>query len=152
MEGILKGHLVQLSCSEEGHLQLQQAAQSPVQPDLERLQGRSIHLLSGQLVPVPHRPSSKKPLPYIPSKSLLFPFETISPCPITTDPAKEPVPKTYCSSQFIHLSTHSAPNCRSLQLAESGPENSDPTWKKLEPRLSLSVLLLRRQLYSAGCS
>ena len=33
LEGILKGHLVPLPCSEQGHLQLDQAAQSPVQSD-----------------------------------------------------------------------------------------------------------------------
>ena len=39
LEGTLKGHLVQLPCNEQGHLQLEQVAQSPVQPDLECLQG-----------------------------------------------------------------------------------------------------------------
>jgi len=42
-EGTLKGHLVQLPCREQEHLQLDQGAQSPVQPDLECLQGQSIH-------------------------------------------------------------------------------------------------------------
>ena len=35
LEGTLKGHLVQLPCNEQEHLQLDQGAQSPVQPDLE---------------------------------------------------------------------------------------------------------------------
>ena len=30
-----KGHLLQLPCNEQGHLQLDQVAQSPMQPDLE---------------------------------------------------------------------------------------------------------------------
>ena len=47
LEGTLKGHLIQLPCNEQGHLQLDQGAQSPVQPDLECLQGWSIHHLSG---------------------------------------------------------------------------------------------------------
>jgi len=38
LEGNFKGHLVQLLCSEQGHLQLDQVAQSSVQPDLECLQ------------------------------------------------------------------------------------------------------------------
>jgi len=47
LEGALKGHLVQLSYNECGHLQLYQVAQSPIQPDLECLQGQAIHLLLG---------------------------------------------------------------------------------------------------------
>ena len=43
-EGTLKGHLVQLPCTEQGHLQLDQVAQSPIQPDLECLQGWGILL------------------------------------------------------------------------------------------------------------
>ena len=39
LEGTFKGHLVQPSCNEQGHLQLDQVAQSPVQPDLEYFQG-----------------------------------------------------------------------------------------------------------------
>ena len=39
LEGTFKGHLVQLPCSDQGHLQLDQVAQSPIQPDLECLQG-----------------------------------------------------------------------------------------------------------------
>ena len=38
--GTFKGHLVQLPCSEQGHLQLHQVAQSPIQADLECLQGQ----------------------------------------------------------------------------------------------------------------
>ncbi|KAK4813629.1 hypothetical protein QYF61_014389, partial [Mycteria americana] len=41
---------------EQGHLQLDQVAQSPVQPDLEGFQGWGIYHLSGQPVPVPHHP------------------------------------------------------------------------------------------------
>ena len=48
--------------------------------------------LSGQPVPVPHSLYCRKLLPYGWSKSPLFWVETISPCPITADPAKEPVP------------------------------------------------------------
>jgi len=38
LEETLKGHLVQLPCIEQGHLQLHQVAQRPIQPDLECLQ------------------------------------------------------------------------------------------------------------------
>ena len=66
MEGTLKGHLVQFPCNEQGHLQLSQVAQNLFQPDLECLQGWGIHLLSGQLVPLPHHPYCKllKPRSY----------------------------------------------------------------------------------------
>jgi len=47
LEGTLKGCLVQLPCTEQGHLQLHQVAQSPVQLDLGRLQGWGIHHFSG---------------------------------------------------------------------------------------------------------
>jgi len=36
LEETLRGHLVQPLCSKQGHLQLGQVAQSPVQPGLER--------------------------------------------------------------------------------------------------------------------
>ncbi|KAK4830334.1 LOW QUALITY PROTEIN: hypothetical protein QYF61_010098 [Mycteria americana] len=39
---------------EQGHLQLGQVAQSPIQPDLECFQGWGLHYLSGQPIPVPH--------------------------------------------------------------------------------------------------
>ena len=56
MEGTLQCHLVQFPCNEQGHLQLDQVAQSPVQPDLWCLQGQGIYHLSGQPVSVPHHP------------------------------------------------------------------------------------------------
>ena len=46
LEGTLESDRVQLSCNEQGHLQLDQVAQSPVQPDLGCLQGQGIHHLS----------------------------------------------------------------------------------------------------------
>ena len=35
LEGAFKGHLVQLLCNEQGHLQLDKIAQSPIQPVLK---------------------------------------------------------------------------------------------------------------------
>ena len=78
-----KGHLDQLRCSEQGHLQLHQVAQSPIQPDLGCLQRQDIHHLSRQPVPVPHCPYCKALLPYILSKSSFFQLKTTSPCPVT---------------------------------------------------------------------
>ncbi|KAK4824075.1 hypothetical protein QYF61_010586, partial [Mycteria americana] len=45
-------------CNEQGHLQLDQVAQSLIQPDLECSQGWGICHLSGQPVPVFHHPHS----------------------------------------------------------------------------------------------
>jgi len=42
LEGTFKDHLVQPPCSEQGHLQLDQVAQSPIQPDPECFQGWGI--------------------------------------------------------------------------------------------------------------
>jgi len=56
LEGTLKGHLVQLPCNEQGHLQLDQGAQSPIQPDLVYLQGQDFHHLARQPVPVSDHP------------------------------------------------------------------------------------------------
>ena len=55
-EGTFKGRLVQSPCNEQGYLQLDQVAQSSIQPDLECFQGWGIYHLSGQPVPVFHHP------------------------------------------------------------------------------------------------
>jgi len=49
------------------------------------------HHLSGQPVPVLHRPQHENLCPYIQPKSPLFDFETISPCPIRTESTQESV-------------------------------------------------------------
>jgi len=65
LEGTFRGHLAQPPCSEHGYVQLDQAAQSPVQPGLECFQGWGLHYFSGQPVPVFHHLYRKKFLPYI---------------------------------------------------------------------------------------
>jgi len=92
LEGTVKGHLVQLPCSEQGHAQLNQVAQGLIQPHLESLQGWGINHISRQFVPVPHQPHCKSLFPYIQPKSPLFELEAISPCSVNTDSAKESVP------------------------------------------------------------
>ena len=62
-KGPLKVILFQLPCHEQGHIPLDQVAQSPVQPDLECFQGWGSYHLSGQLVPVFHYHHCKKFLP-----------------------------------------------------------------------------------------
>jgi len=49
LEGTHKDHPVQPPCSEQGHLQQDQSAQSSVQFDLECLQRQSIHLWATSL-------------------------------------------------------------------------------------------------------
>jgi len=83
--------LVQLTRSEQGHPQLDQVAQCPVQPGLECFQGQDFHHISGQPVPVTHHLHCRRLFPSIQPVATLFQFETISPCPITTEPAKESV-------------------------------------------------------------
>ena len=46
LEGTFKGHVAQLPCNKQGHLQLHQVAQSLVQPNLACLQGWDFHHLS----------------------------------------------------------------------------------------------------------
>ncbi len=49
-----------------------QAAQGPIQPGLEHLQGWGTHNLSGQTVPLPNYPLSKEFPPNVQPKSLIF--------------------------------------------------------------------------------
>jgi len=65
LEGTFRGPLAQPPCSEQGHLQPDQVAQSPVQPGLECSQGWGIDHLSGKPVPGFHHPHGKKFLPYM---------------------------------------------------------------------------------------
>ena len=49
------------------------------------------HHLYGQPVPVLHHHDCRKRLPYIQTKSPVFEFGTISPCPIRTESTQESV-------------------------------------------------------------
>jgi len=63
LEGTLKIIRFQLPCHKEGHLLLDQVAQSPIQPGLEHCQGGGSHSFSGQPLPVPHHPHGEEFLP-----------------------------------------------------------------------------------------
>ena len=90
MEGTLKIIAFQPSCHGQGHLPLDQVAQSPIQPGLETPpQGGGIHSFSGQPLPVPHHPYRKEFLPSVQSKSTLLKFEATAPCPVTPCPCKK---------------------------------------------------------------
>jgi len=71
------------------HLILDPAAQGPIQPGLEHLQGQSIHSLTGQPVPAPHHSHSKELPPATHPKSSLLQLKTICPCPAVIYPFKE---------------------------------------------------------------
>jgi len=61
----LKDHPVPNPRHGQGHLPLDQAAPSPIQPGLECFQGGGSHNFFGQPVPVPHHPQGEEFLPYI---------------------------------------------------------------------------------------
>jgi len=82
----LRDHLVLTLCYRQGHLPLDQVAQSPFQTGLEFFQEGYIHNLTRQSVSVSHHPHSKEILSHVWSKSTLFKFKTTSPCPVTTSP------------------------------------------------------------------
>jgi len=65
LEGTLKIIWFQPLCHEQGHLPLDQVAQSSIQPGLEHLQGGGSHNFSGQPVPGPHHPHGEEFLPKI---------------------------------------------------------------------------------------
>jgi len=89
LEGTLQIIQLQPPCREQGHLPPDQVAESPVQPGLEHCQGGGSHSFSGQPVPVPHHPHGKEFHPNIESKSDVFQFKAIPPCPVTTCPCKK---------------------------------------------------------------
>jgi len=72
LEETFRGHLAQPSCSEQGHLPLDQVAQSHVQPGPKYFQGWGLHYLSGQSVAVFHHPYVKKKF-FLISKLLTWP-------------------------------------------------------------------------------
>ncbi|KFV69593.1 CUGBP Elav-like family member 3-A, partial [Dryobates pubescens] len=63
----------------QGHPQLNQVSQSPVEPHLEYLQGQGPSHLPRQPVPVFHHPPGAGLVPHIQSQSALLQFEAIAP-------------------------------------------------------------------------
>jgi len=92
LEGTFRGHLAKSLCSEQGHLQLDQVARSPIQPGLDCFQEWGLHYISGQYVTVFHHPHDKKLLAYIQSISTLPQFKTIAACPIAKNPVENIFP------------------------------------------------------------
>jgi len=60
-----EAHPVRTPCCGQGYCPPAQAAQGPIQPGLEHLQGWGVHSFSEQPIPVPHHPLSEKCLPKI---------------------------------------------------------------------------------------
>lgn len=77
LEKTFKHHLVQFPFKEQRHFQLSQVSHSLVQPDLKCLQGRGIHHLPVQPVPVlPSLQPSSYFFPLISNLNLPFQFKT----------------------------------------------------------------------------
>jgi len=93
---------LQPPCHRQGrqppYLIVDQAAQGPIQPGLEHLQGRGIHSLSGPPVPAPPHSLGKELPPDIQPKSSLPQLKTISPCPAIIYPCKELTPLLFAGS------------------------------------------------------
>jgi len=91
LEGILKLIWFYPPCHKQGHLPPAQAAQSSIQPGLEDCQGGGSHSFSGQPGPGPHHLHGEEFLPNISSKSAIFEFRAIPPCPVTAPPCEKPL-------------------------------------------------------------
>ena len=115
LEETFKSHLVQLPCSEQLHQVLR--APSSLTLGVSRT-GHPPPLWVS--VPVPHHPHCRKLLPYVLSKSPLLYFETISTCPITTDP----YPSIHLSI-YLYIYIHTHP---SLQNPLDNIERGTITW------------------------
>jgi len=74
----------------QGHLQ--QAAQDLVQAGLEYLQGRRIHSLPGQPVPVLRHPQREDVLPHVQTELPMLQFVPVAPCPVAGHHWKESGP------------------------------------------------------------
>ena len=99
----LKDHQLQPPCHMQDHqpphLILDQAAQGPIQPGLEHLQGWMGHPQPlWATVPAPHHSLSKELPPDIQPKSSLLQLQTVSPCPAVIYPVKELAPLLFIGS------------------------------------------------------
>ena len=98
-------------CHRQGHqpphLIIDQAAQGPIQPGLEYLQG-----WTGQPQPLwaaviaPHHSHRKEFPPDIQLKTSLLQLKTISPCPAIIYPFKELAPLLFIGSERLQLTTN----------------------------------------------
>jgi len=83
------------------HLILDQAAQGPIQPGLEHLQGQGIHNIFGQPVLAPYHFHSKELPPDIQPIFSRLQLKTISPCPAVIYPFKELTPLLFIGSLYV---------------------------------------------------
>ena len=81
LEGTSGGHVVQTPLLKESYLEL--VAPDHVQTAFEYPQGWRFHKLSGQPVPVPGHPHSKKVLPDVLAEPALFQVVLIASGPVT---------------------------------------------------------------------
>ena len=101
----LKDHQALTSCRQDHqppHLILDQAAQGPIQPGLEHLQGWTGHPQPlWAAVPAPHHSHSKELPPDIQPKSSLLQLKTFSLCPAVIYPCKELTPLLFIGSLWV---------------------------------------------------
>jgi len=98
-----EGHLVQPPCSKQGHLQLGQVAQSPIQPSLECSQGVGIDHLSGKPGPGPHHPHREE---FFFISNLNLPSFSLKPSPLVLLPpalVTAPLQLSHSSSRHWQL-------------------------------------------------
>jgi len=132
LEGTLNIFQFQLPCHGQGPLPPAQGAPSPVEPGLEPCQGGGSHSSSGQPGLGPHYPQREEFPPYIQSKSLLFQFKAVTPCPITPRPCHSPSPalsqplqalaaalRSACSLLLLRLTSPSSPSLSCQQRGSS---------------------------------
>jgi len=97
MKRTFKGHLVQLLCNECTHLQPHQVLRALFSMTLNVSRDEALTTSLGNLCQcfttliVKKTTKQEQLFPYIQFKSPLLKFEAISPCLVTTDPAKESV-------------------------------------------------------------
>jgi len=89
LEGTFKDHLVQGPCHGQGHLPLDQVAQSPIQPGLEHSQGGASTAPLGNLFQCLTTLVVKNFFLISNLNLPSFNLKPLTPCPITTSPSKK---------------------------------------------------------------
>ena len=148
LEATFKNLLVHPHCHGQGHLSLDQVAQSPVQPDLEHFQWRGTHNFSGQAVPTTR--IIKKFVPYVQPKSNLFQFKIFAPCPVTIGlDILSSLSSSFLQAPFVHWKA-AVRSPQSLLFSRLNSPKSQPFFIG-EVFQSLSSWKAARQKRTLGC-
>jgi len=102
-----------------------QAAQGPIQPGLQHLQGWMGHPQPlWAAVPAPHHSHSKELLPDIQPQSSLLQLKSILTCPVIIYPCKELTPLLFIGSLWVLEGCNEVTPQLSLLQAEQGDQNN----------------------------